>query len=34
MPPPSYASAGERVWYYGFRVLCGAIFLFLIAPLL
>lgn len=34
MPPPVYASAGERVWYYSFRVLCGAIFVFLIAPLL
>lgn len=34
MPPPIYASTGERAWYYGFRVLCAAIFIFLIAPLL
>lgn len=34
MPPPVYANAGERAWYYGFRVLCGAIFVFLIAPIL
>lgn len=32
MAPPPYASAGERSWYYGFRVLCGLIFLFLVAP--
>jgi len=29
-----YASPIERVWYYGFRVFCGAIFFFLIAPIL
>jgi len=34
MALPSYASPGERVWYVGFRILCAAIFLFLIAPLL
>ncbi|MEQ8748110.1 ABC transporter permease [Pyruvatibacter sp.] len=34
MPPPIYASTGERAWYYGFRVMCAAIFVFLIAPLL
>ncbi len=34
MPPPIYASTGEKAWYYGFRVICGAIFVFLIAPLL
>ena len=31
---PPYASTGERVWYYAFRVICGLIFLFLIAPIL
>ncbi len=32
--PPSYATTGERAWYYGFRVICGIIFFFLIAPIL
>ena len=32
--PPIYATTGERIWYYGFRVLCGLIFFFLIAPIL
>ncbi len=31
---PPYASTGQRVWHYGFRVICGLIFFFLIAPLL
>ena len=31
---PPYASAGQRVWYYSFRVICGLIFFFLIAPIL
>ena len=30
---PSYASTGQRVWYYSFRVICGLIFFFLIAPI-
>lgn len=34
MALPIYASPLERVWYYTFRVLCGAIFVFLIAPIL
>ncbi len=34
MSLPSYASPGERLWYYGFRVICGLIFFFLIAPIL
>jgi putative spermidine/putrescine transport system permease protein len=34
MALPSYAGPAERAWYYGFRVLCGLIFLFLIAPIL
>jgi putative spermidine/putrescine transport system permease protein len=32
--PPIYATTAERAWYYGFRVLCGVIFFFLIAPIL
>lgn len=31
---PSYASMPERVWFYGFRAICAAIFFFLIFPLL
>lgn len=31
---PPYAGLGERAWYYGFRVLCGLIFVFLMAPIL
>lgn len=31
---PSYATRGQRVWYYSFRVICGFIFFFLIAPII
>lgn len=31
---PPYATAGQRLWYYTFRVICGLIFFFLIAPIL
>lgn len=31
---PPYATTLERVWYYAFRVICGLIFLFLLAPIL
>ncbi len=31
---PPYATTGERVWYYAFRVICIAIFFFLLAPIL
>ncbi len=34
MALPNYASPLERLWYYTFRVLCGLILLFLIAPIL
>lgn len=34
MALPSYAGPVERVWYYSYRVICGAIFFFLIAPIL
>ena len=30
---PTYATTGQRVWYYSFRVICGLIFFFLIAPI-
>lgn len=30
---PPYATTGQRVWYYTFRVICGLIFFFLIAPI-
>ena len=31
--PPIYATTGQRIWYYGYRVICGIIFFFLIAPI-
>jgi putative spermidine/putrescine transport system permease protein len=31
---PTYASPGQIAWYYGFRVICALIFLFLILPIL
>ena len=34
MALPSYAGPGERIWYYGYRLFCGLIFLFLIVPIL
>jgi putative spermidine/putrescine transport system permease protein len=34
MALPAYAATWERVWYYSFRVFCGLVFLFLIAPVL
>ena len=34
MGVPIYATTGQRVWYYSFRVICGLIFFFLIAPIL
>ncbi len=34
MAVPSYATKSERIWYYLFRVICAAIFLFLVGPLL
>jgi len=30
---PPYATTPQRVWYYSFRVICGFIFFFLIAPI-
>lgn len=34
MALPPYASPLERTWYYTYRILCGLIFFFLIAPIL
>ena len=31
---PPYLTTGQIAWHYGFRVLCGAIFVFLITPIL
>jgi len=31
---PVYATPGQRVWFYSFRVICGLIFFFLIAPII
>ncbi|WP_298611107.1 ABC transporter permease [uncultured Thiothrix sp.] len=31
---PIYASTGQKAWYYSFRIICGLIFFFLIAPIL
>lgn len=33
MALPSYASPLERIWYYAYRIICAAIFFFLIAPI-
>ncbi len=30
---PPYATTGQRIWYYSFRVICGLIFFFLVAPI-
>ncbi|QPH54637.1 ABC transporter permease [Pontivivens ytuae] len=34
MALPAYASTGQKAWHYGFRVICGLIFAFLILPIL
>lgn len=34
MALPPYASPLERTWYYSYRVICGLIFFFLVAPIL
>ncbi|APX89279.1 polyamine ABC transporter permease [Brevirhabdus pacifica] len=31
---PPYTSAGQVLWHYTFRVICGAIFIFLITPII
>ncbi len=34
MSLPIYATTPQRIWYYGFRVICALIFLFLIVPII
>lgn len=34
MALPTYATPVERVWHYAFRVICGLVFFFLIAPII
>ena len=34
MALPPYATFGQRVWHYSFRVICALIFIFLIAPII
>jgi putative spermidine/putrescine transport system permease protein len=34
MALPAHASIGEKVWHYSYLVICGLIFLFLIAPII
>lgn len=34
MALPSYADPLEKLWYYTYRVICAAVFIFLIAPIL
>ena len=34
MALPTYAGPLERTWYYAFRIFCGLIFFFLMAPIL
>lgn len=34
MSIPVYASLGQRIWYYAFRIICALIFMFLIIPIL
>lgn len=34
MALPTYATTGQRIWYYTFRFLCGLVFFFLIFPIL
>ena len=33
MALPAHAGRLETIWYYAFRILCGLIFFFLIAPI-
>jgi putative spermidine/putrescine transport system permease protein len=33
MPLPAYAGRLEKIWYYTFRIICGLILFFLIAPI-
>jgi putative spermidine/putrescine transport system permease protein len=31
---PPYASTPQRLWYWGFRLICAAILFFLVMPIL
>mgnify|MGYP001951678022 CR=1 FL=1 len=31
---PAYTTTGQRIWHYSFRIICGLIFFFLIAPIM
>jgi len=31
---PAYATTGQKVWHYAFRVICGLVFFFLVAPII
>jgi putative spermidine/putrescine transport system permease protein len=33
MSLPVYATTGQRLWHYGFRVICALVFFFLVAPI-
>ena len=33
MALPTYASTEEKIWHYSYLFICGAIFFFLIAPI-
>ena len=34
MSLPAYATTGQKVWHYAFRVICGLVFFFLVAPII
>lgn len=33
MALPTYTTTGQRIWFYSYRVFCGLVFFFLIAPI-
>ncbi len=34
MALPAYTTTGEQIWYYSYRIFCGLVFFFLIAPII
>lgn len=34
MALPAYTTTGERIWFYTYRIFCGLVFFFLIAPII
>ncbi len=34
MALPAYTTTGERIWFYSYRIFCGLVFFFLIAPII